>query len=522
MVVNLVDRVRLQSHLESDLAIYLKACKSNSLTLDLAERFRVQEQIRNLNRKSNDLGVTHELTSAAFEKFLVIQKELSELSFDPDLIKKVKDQLFKWLPPIEFIWDELWRDCAFGPGTVFHARKPHERSIHYKIGGLQTVSPKAYQLAVEVIGKYYPRFAQQITRCEVVPGNRIAHVSKDVSKCRQIAVEPSLNVFLQKGVGAWLVRHMRRLGIADLETGQDYHRELVKHYTKYGTIDLSDASDRISLGLMRLILPPDWFELLDSLRSHLSFHNGKWYKLESFSSQGNAFTFPVETIVFKAVALAVSTARVSVYGDDIVAHLGDCPKIASALESCGFKVNVTKSFWGQHDGIEKFFRESCGEDTLFGVSVRSVFFKDPAQHPSQVASLMNMLYEKWGFLPATHSYLASVVPREKWLLGPSRFWTSCLETGHNVEAREYSSWLWEELGEHLGFQPEPWCYDPTIQTYVRKQKYWSSMQKELSSRYQVNDEVEWLEFLYSGTTMASPLSRPKTRVKTLVKFAMAV
>lgn len=512
MGINLVDRDRLQATLEEDLGDFLRVCLSRGPVREPVS-FRIERQLADLNRKSNDLGVTRDLATQAFARFSNIQTELAQLQLDENRLKPVRDLLWQWLPPLERVWDDIWDCCAFGPGTVFHARGPHERSLLWKIGANQTVTAKAYWLAVDVIGRYYPRFASRIRSVQRVRGNRITHVAKDVRKCRQIAVEPSLNVFLQKGVGEWMVRHMARRGIADLSTGQELHRSLVRDFETWATIDLSDASDRISKKLVKELLPPDWFYLLDTLRSHEFLWDGKWGTYESFTSQGNAFTFPLETMIFKAIAVCVSSGRTSVYGDDIIVPLGDAVETAAHLESFGFTVNTEKSYWGQHDGDLKYFRESCGEDTLRGYSVRSVFFKDPALSFSDVAALGNMLFEKWGYLPRTHYYLQSLIPRERLNAGP-RFTVTSNGYGDNVISTEYSSWCWDDW--LIDPPPKTVLKCPQLQTTLRVVKFWSHSVSDLPARYRLTTEDQLMAFLYSGSPYSSPLGKPRTRKKVVV------
>lgn len=518
---NLVDRSVLQEKLEYDLQHYLKGRSSSVPFVEFdALTFAVERQVNDLNRKSNDRGVTADLARDAVAKFRLIQDDLSSLQLvDTPCLVEARHLIHSWLPPLTDVWEEVWRHCGFGPGTVFHAKTPHQRSLLWKIGAHQTVTPKAFGLSVSVIGEFYPRFASRIRGWSIVQGNRASHVPKDVKKCRQIAVEPSLNVFLQKGVGEYLLRLLRRRGVSDLVHGQALHRELVQDFNRWGTIDLSDASDRISTKVVRYLLPPDWFELLDSLRSHYMWIDGEWIKTESFSSQGNAFTFPLETMIFKAIALASAGEQCFVYGDDIIAPPYACPDICEALELCGFKVNVEKSYWGQHHGVLKFFRESCGEDTLYGFGVRPVYFRDPASDFSGVAALANRLYERWGLLPNVHDYLVSLIPPTERLIGPMTYTTSDPDGYGNVTARDYSSWLWEEILTDLGRPADRkihWC--PQIQTYLRTIKYWSSKVRDLPKRYILEDEDRLLAFLYSGNDVASPLSKSVKRVKTVVHF----
>jgi len=83
---------------------------------------------------------------------------------------------------------------------------------------------------------------------EYVQGNRFTTVPKDALKDRGIAIEPSLNVFFQLGVGDVLKRRLRRLGL-DMKNAQSIHRQVACEASSGGafsTIDLSNASDTVS------------------------------------------------------------------------------------------------------------------------------------------------------------------------------------------------------------------------------------------------------------------------------------
>lgn len=509
-MVFLVDRNTLQEHLSGDLHSFLEARKSMGLLHRRVDKFAVKAQLRDVNRKANDVGVTEEQSSASLSAFLEIQRGFRDSSPFPgrDVIESLRHDIYQLLPPVQNVWGDIWECCGFGPGTVFHAKSPHERSLLHKIGGRQSVTPKARQLAINVIGEYFPNFAERIRECSIVRGNRLAHVPKDVRKSRLIAVEPSLNIFLQKGVGEYLSRLLKRAGWSDLRHGQAFHRQAVRSRL-WGTLDLSNASDTISVSIVKALLPPDWFELLDTLRSHWYYTNGEWTRYSTFSSQGNAFTFPLETLIFKAVCRYTSD-RSSVYGDDILVPKERAAETAIVLESLGFQVNTEKSFHGQHSCELRHFRESCGEDTVYGVSVRSVFYKEPARFPRDVATLANRLYERWGFLPLTHRYLAECIPPRERLIGPARVIT-------DGESLEYSSYLWDEWFDLLdipGVRPKRRVC-PLYQTEIFLVRYWSDRTRELPNNRRLDTRDQILAFLYSGSPFASPLSSPKTRVKTV-------
>lgn len=532
----MIDRSVLQTLLAKDLETWIE----DRSTLDWVDAsvctFKVQAQLHDLNRKASTGDVPPSLEQAGKDKLLALQERMRGFDLKWSGLASASHFIHQVLPPLEHVWGEVWECCGFGPGTVFHAKRPWEKSLHHKIGGRQSVTPQALPLAISVIGAQFPNWATELTleNVSVVRGNKLGHVPKDVTKCRTIAVEPSLNVFLQKGIGEWLARRLRFMGVANLQDGQEKHRRLVRDdWKSIATLDLSDASDTISVQLVKALLPPDWYELLDRIRSHeFVTREGDvetWHDWYSFSSQGNAFTFPLETLIFWAICKAVGSSAVSVYGDDIIVPTRYADPCREALEACGFSVNPDKSFWGQHVDIHRFFRESCGEDTLFGQPVRSVFYKDDAKDESEVVALMNMLFDKWGFLPLVHGYLGDLCQLR--FCGPRYFLASRdgdngphVVTGHshgpipsmeNGIASDESSYLWFEVSDQLGWERPPCFSCLNWQTVSFVLKYWSSRQQKLASRHLISDRIAMLTFLYSGEPWASPVSKPKVRTRVL-------
>lgn len=127
--------------------------------------------------------------------------------------------------------------------------------------------------------------------CEgLVRGNRFTSVEKDARKNRGICIEPSVNLFYQLGVGEWITDRMKISINWRKDLQQDLHKFLALLGSLTGlqaTLDLSNASDTVCRNLVKLLLPEDWFQLLESLRSTHTFIGGKWVRLEKFSSMGN-------------------------------------------------------------------------------------------------------------------------------------------------------------------------------------------------------------------------------------------
>lgn len=151
------------------------------------------------------------------------------------------------------------------------------------------------------------------------------------------------------------------------------------------TLDLSEASDRVSVQLVQRMLEryPNFLGALMACRSTRADVPGRGViPLAKFASMGSAMTFPVEAVVFSTIAvlaiaesLSVPVTRrllkqlkgqVRVYGDDIIVPRRYAVSVATRLESYGFKVNHAKSFW---TGL---FRESCGKEYYAGHDVSIV------------------------------------------------------------------------------------------------------------------------------------------------------
>ncbi len=231
---------------------------------------------------------------------------------------------------------------------------------------------------------------------EYVRGNRFITVAKDARRDRGIAIEPSLNVFFQLGVGDVLKRRLTRLGV-DMENAQSVHKRVACEASSggaYATIDLSNASDTVSYNFVKLLLKKDWFDLMDTLRSTHTNVNGRWVRLEKFSSMGNGFTFELETLLFLALGMEACHLcnirgfpgeNLFVFGDDIILPIEASSTMLALLRYFGFTPNPDKTFTSGP------FRESCGGDYFKGVAVRPHYIKVEPNEPAKWIALANGL-----------------------------------------------------------------------------------------------------------------------------------
>lgn len=208
----------------------------------------------------------------------------------------------------------------------------------------------------------------------IIQGSRTTTVPKNAKTNRVICVEPDLNIYVQAGIGRLLREKLRRFGL-DLSS-QALNQSLASRAWDEGlaTVDLSAASDTISIEVVKLLLPPAWVHLLAYPRCSFTKVEGKWIQLEKWSSMGNGYTFELETLIFFAMALAccdeeTERHQVSCYGDDIIIPAARVPSLMKALDFLGFKVNAEKTF---SKGV---FYESCGTDWFMGQNVRPFFFR---------------------------------------------------------------------------------------------------------------------------------------------------
>lgn len=242
---------------------------------------------------------------------------------------------------------------------------------------------------------------------ERVDSDMVTFVPKDAFTERPIAIGNSLNMYLQLGVKAYLQDRLALFGIDLSDQGRNQHyaclgsrhftgRDLLPNGKQFSTIDLSSASDTISRDLVRLLLPSDWYALLDDFRHKTGTLDGETIQYEKFSAMGNGFTFPLETLIFWACSKAAldqaglpsTTNDLVAYGDDIICRYEGARVIIDALEWSGFSVNTEKSF------LHGPFKESCGADYFKGHDVRAFYLKRQVNTYEDVYFLCNSIAKR--------------------------------------------------------------------------------------------------------------------------------
>jgi len=259
---------------------------------------------------------------------------------------------------------------------------------------------------------------------ELVKGCRLTTVPKNAETDRTIAVEPRANGFLQKGVGKYIRRRLLSVGI-DLDNQGNNQRGAERALRDgLATIDLKMASDTIAQELVFLLLPVDWANALDDLRSPAFLVKNEWTRIEKFSSMGNGFTFELETLIFWAIASAVTPddqqQDVLVYGDDVIVPAKCAPAFVDMATVCGFEVNTKKTH------IAGLFYESCGRHYFNGSEVTPIYQKElvsslPAQIRCSNRLIRYALRYADPLLGTLHPLTKSAWLASRRLVGPSQF-----------------------------------------------------------------------------------------------------
>lgn len=252
-----------------------------------------------------------------------------------------------------------------------------------------TVTARAYRFALLGLDEF--------SHCEV-SASRQETVPKTFKVHRTIACEPTVNAYLQKGIGRTLrALLLNRCGI-DLRYQADVNRELcfLAKSCNLATIDLEAASDTLSCSTVRLLLPEAWTELLDNLRCAYTYVDGTRVLLEKYASMGNGFIFELETIIFRSIVEAVaeltgySHQPIAVFGDDIICHQAISRTVIQALSYFGFHTNVEKTF------TSGSFFESCGRHYFDESDVTPVFQKNVcASKRFELIAFHNRVF-RWG------------------------------------------------------------------------------------------------------------------------------
>jgi len=246
---------------------------------------------------------------------------------------------------------------------------------------------------------------------------KVTLVPKTLKTPRVIAMEPTCMQFAQQALLHSFMRNFERddllkklVGFSDQVPNQELARKgSVDNRT--ATLDLSDASDRVSNQLVRAMMSqwPFLAAAIDASRSRRAVVDGETIRLSKYASMGSGLCFPIEAVVFTTlIFLGIQKSlnrplsrrdikrfvgSVRVYGDDLIVPVDHVHTVVQTLSHFGAVVGLDKSFWTGR------FRESCGREYYNGtdvsiVRVRDVFptRRQDATEVISMVSLRNQLY----------------------------------------------------------------------------------------------------------------------------------
>lgn len=418
---------------------------------------------------------------------------------------------------------DFLQDCDFGSGASLgvHGNRTH---LERKLSSEMTVTPRASALARDALwaNRHYsevhltskngiacidPVAFSERYRASVkyVEHNQLAFVPKTTEIHRCIAVEPTLNQYLQKGIDQVMRRRLKRVGI-DLSDQEQNKRMAWKGSLQgddpYCTIDLSSASDSISIELVRYLLPPAWFDVLYALRARSYEDQGSLHVYEKFCSMGNGFCFPLETLIFGAICKAAGSKEFAVYGDDIIVRASVFDEVIKILRICGFKTNVQKTFG------EGPFRESCGADWYAGNNVRPFTLDFALDSLKAVHKFLNLSRRNWRteyFFREANLCIIKRIPTDALCTRP--FWDEESEGGINP-----SDLLCPEIDEPRWFM---W-----VKRHWARYVWFELASRPLVDHASVRSAPPWLQMaacLRGASPSAMFVVRRKTKACVLVK-----
>jgi len=342
-------------------------------------------------------------------------------------VKKLLDDFFFRGPDLTMSWSDVFDHGNVGPGASIEVLS-HNFYTKLFDSTLSSTSERLYRFYLYSIMSNPTWYQAEKAReskfgHSLVRGNRLSFVPKTKEKSRTVCTEPVLNMFIQKGIGSFLERLLYRHFRIDLSVQPELNRRLARKGSidgSFATIDLSCASDSISLEMLEQILPQYFLEWLKLSRSpYVIFPDGRIGELYMVSSMGNGFTFPLQTLLFATIVKACyrvlgispeirnsGPLNFGVFGDDIIVRKDSYAFVVKALKLFGFTINDHKSFnYGP-------FRESCGGDYWLGHDVRGVYLKSLSSR-ADVYSILNRLI-RWSartgiLLPRTIALLKKQV-----------------------------------------------------------------------------------------------------------------
>jgi len=306
--------------------------------------------------------------------------------------------------------------------------------------------------------------------------SRVVSVPKTAKTPRIIAIEPSTVQYVQQGILEALMQKIHSSFLSGFigTESQEPNQLLAQKGSRDGslaTLDLSEASDRVSLQLVETLMlnnPLAKRAVLACRSQRASVPGHGIISLSKFASMGSALCFPFEAMVFltiiflgiekeqghrfsKKSELLDFLGEVRVYGDDLIVPIEYVHTVVDLLEHFGAKVGRSKSFWNGS------FRESCGKEFYSGHDVSIVKVRNEFPSHRQCVSELVSLVEFRNQL-----YYAGCWETASWLdtkiEGLLPFYPTVLPTSPGLGRHSFLGYFSEKECEHL--------HRPLVKAYV--------------------------------------------------------
>lgn len=303
----------------------------------------------------------------------------------------------------DFNWSLAEIYFGFGPGASFDIKRSVSQLPNKYGKEKPSVTMGCLDLAVAAVCSHslWYDFHRSVSGQDpsqwftIVEGNKVVTVPKNAKTERTIAVEPTMNMYIQKGIGGLIRRRLHKVGVNLQDQSINQTLALKGSLTgSLATLDLKAASDGVSWFLCQELLPPDWVSAIKLCRSPTGIlPDGSSHYYRKVSSMGNGFTFELESLIFWALIesccdyLGLHGATISVYGDDLIIPTEAVSLTLDILRCLGFEPNMSKSFWSGE------FRESCGEHYSHGSNVSPFYIRKNIEDPHDHILVANLLRE---------------------------------------------------------------------------------------------------------------------------------
>jgi hypothetical protein len=470
-------------------------------------------------------------------QFIETDTDLSNLTLDGKdplivLASSYIEEIFKDFCPDSIV-------CKDGPGAVSNC--PIGSKKTKVLAHLSSTQPKylrnffVNQTAMLDSWHRWPDYGKPMSTSRA----KVIFVPKDSRGPRVISAEPQENQFLQQGIRAYMYEAIETSPLSRGEVNfksQELNKQLAKETSStrlYATIDLKEASDRVSLALVRRLfagVPLLRDYLLDSRSSSAILPSGEIVEsLNKFAPMGSALCFPVMAItvhvlIKAAMALRDSSLdeylrvspdrRVVVYGDDIIVSRDFAYLAMDTLVRYGLLVNTSKSYVGSP------FAESCGCDAYMGVNVTPVRLRvslnalaGPLIFPSGKRRFRDMTSDGLSLIETVNQLTEQGRPTAaRYLLSRIEQTFGALPIGHSFSGapclRKHGELAEEILSEGGPRKPRYWSVKP-VPEVNRDETGWTHLMRTIHTLGTHADQPVFGEYVLPRLSVIVARTKPK-------------